>query len=58
MTGPGNVINLNDWCPTCHRRFDQPAPDQPDELLYRDPATGRWRHTLCQIAHHKETTTN
>lgn len=47
MTGPGNVINLNDWCPTCHRRFDQPAPDQPDELLYRDPATGRWRHTLC-----------
>ena len=57
MTGTGNVINLCDWCPTCHRPL-APAPGQPDDLLYRDPTTGRWRHTLCAIAHRKETTTN
>lgn len=60
MTGTGDPINLADWCPTCHRRLHRPDPGtgHDDDLLYLDPATGRWRHTLCHIAHRKETTTN
>lgn len=41
-----------------HTHLDQPNPDHDDDLLYLDPATGRWRHTLCHIDHRKETTTN
>lgn len=44
MTGTGDLINLADWCPTCHRRLDGNVnPDWPH------PAQVIWPHLLSVV---------
>jgi hypothetical protein len=53
----GDIVDLAEWCPGCHRRVSEPSPHarpHDDELLSLERETGRWFHMLCRIVRRQE----